>query len=195
MSICLLVGESCFNKDTLKIYSEHVDSLRLSCTRSKPFGELSMTTIHIEGLGILFPGGKSFVSQVAIKTGTIEDAETVARALLEICDDEGNCCNTSQSGLGLDNPGTSDRVRGGTDVYSDQAILGTCSEVSTLNFVGSHEVFLLFADASAVTPSSNTMSYTLRGVPSSPGRSFLYVICSLIGALRWCTYNCKIDAH
>merc|ERR1712212_791878 len=30
--------------------------------------------------------------------------------------------------MGLDNPGTSDRVRGGTDVYSDQAILGTCSE-------------------------------------------------------------------
>ena len=67
----------------------------------------------------------------------------MARVLLEICDEQGNCCSTSGSGLGLDNPGTSDRVRGGTDVYSDQAILGTCSEVNFLNFVGS-DAFLLF---------------------------------------------------
>ena len=31
-------------------------------------------------------------------------------------------------------------------------------------------------DADAVTPSSNTRSYTLRSVSSSPGRSFLYYI-------------------
>ena len=73
------------------------------------------------------------MSEVAIKTGAMEDAESSARALLEICDDKGNCCNTSGSGLGLDNPGTSDRVRGGTDIYSDKAILGTCSEVIIQN--------------------------------------------------------------
>lgn len=46
LSIYLLAGESCFNKDTLKIYSEHVDSLRLSCTSSKPLGELSIHDDH-----------------------------------------------------------------------------------------------------------------------------------------------------
>ena len=153
------------------IYSEHIDSLRISCTTSKPLGELNMMTIYVKGLGILFPGAdfvpqvsikksKSSVSEVSIKTGTIEDAGTLARALLEICDDEGNCCNTSQSGLGLDNPGTTDRVRGGTDVYSDKAVLGTCSEVNILNLA-----------------------------------LFYFNLHLLIGAPPWCTKYCKIDTH
>ena len=32
------------------------------------------------------------------------------------------------------------------------------------------------ADARSMTPSRNTRSYTLRSVPSSPGRSFLILI-------------------
>ena len=36
------------------------------------------------------------------------------------------------------------------------------------------------ADADAVTPSRNTRSYTLRSVPSSPGRSFFDGILSVV---------------
>ena len=46
---------------------------------------------------------------------------------MEICDGLGNCCNTG--GQGLDNPGTADRQLGQIDVYTDEALLGTCVEV------------------------------------------------------------------
>ena len=38
-------------------------------------------------------------------------------------------------------------------------------------------------DAISMTPSRNTRSYTLRSVPSSPGRSFFYVLCSMFYVL------------
>ena len=39
--------------------------------------------------------------------------------------------------------------------------------------------------ADAVTPSSNTRSYTLQSVPSSPGRSFLFRSCLLLTLVDW----------
>ena len=38
-------------------------------------------------------------------------------------------------------------------------------------------------DAISMTPSRNTRSYTLRSVPSSPGRSIFYVLCSMFYVL------------
>ena len=42
-------------------------------------------------------------------------------------------------------------------------------------------MFNLYADVDArsMTPSRNTRSYTLRSVPSSPGRSFLFLLTTM----------------
>ena len=39
-------------------------------------------------------------------------------------------------------------------------------------------------DARSMTPSRNTRSYTLRSVPSSPGRSFLQKMCQKLSFQR-----------
>ena len=67
------------------------------------------------------------VSTIAIKTGTEGSAESRARVVVEICDSQGTCCQTSSDGRGLDNPGQ-DREIGQTDVYTSTAILGTCAQ-------------------------------------------------------------------
>jgi len=61
------------------------------------------------------------VSTIAIKTGTEGSAESRARVVVEICDSQGTCCQSSS----LDNPGK-DRERGQTDVYTNTEILGNC---------------------------------------------------------------------
>ena len=66
------------------------------------------------------------VSSITTKTGTIKDAQSDARAVLEICDKDGNCCQTTPDGRGLDNPGN-DRESGQTDTYTDTALLGNCA--------------------------------------------------------------------
>ena len=76
-------------------------------------------------------GGK--VSSISIKTGSIQKAESDCKAVMEICDVERNCCQTSVDGRGLDNPG-SDRQRGKTDVYTTPSLLGNCAqEVININ--------------------------------------------------------------
>ena len=66
------------------------------------------------------------VSTIATKTGTInENAGSNARVLVEICDSQGTCCQTSSGGL--DNPGQ-DRAVGQTDIYTNTAILGNCAQ-------------------------------------------------------------------
>ena len=70
------------------------------------------------------------VSSIATKTGTIKHAETDCRVVMEICDSDGNCCETTKAGRGLDNPGN-DRESGNTDTYTDTALLGSCSEKVT----------------------------------------------------------------
>ena len=67
------------------------------------------------------------MSTIAIKTGTEKHAESNARVVVEICDSQGTCCQTSSDGRGLDNPGQ-DRKIGQTDVYTNSAILGNCAQ-------------------------------------------------------------------
>merc|ERR1711962_971866 len=74
-------------------------------------------------------GGK--VSSISIKTGSIQKAESDCKAVMEICDGERNCCQTSVDGRGLDNPGL-DRQRGKTDVYTTPSLLGNCAQEGTL---------------------------------------------------------------
>ena len=68
------------------------------------------------------------VSSIAIRTGTVQNAESDCRAVMEICDKDGHCCQTTPNGKGLDHPGK-DRGSGQTDIYTITAILGNCAEV------------------------------------------------------------------
>ena len=77
---------------------------------------------HIPGIAPL-PG--VHVSTISTKTGTDQYAGSNARVVVEICDNQGACCQTSSDGL--DNPGQ-DREIGQTDVYTNQAILDNCAQ-------------------------------------------------------------------
>ena len=73
------------------------------------------------------------MSTIATKTGPGENDRSTCRAVLEICDDGGNCCQTSADGRGL----YSGQIReiGQTDVYTDTTILGNCAqEVRNIHF-------------------------------------------------------------
>ena len=67
------------------------------------------------------------VSKIATKTGTRTGAASSSGVVVEICDSQGTCCQTSSDGKGLDHPGK-DREKGQTDEYTDTAILGTCAQ-------------------------------------------------------------------
>ena len=67
------------------------------------------------------------MSTIATKTGTDQYADSNARVVVEICDSQGTCCQTSSDGKGLDNHGQ-DRKKGQTDVYTNSAILGNCAQ-------------------------------------------------------------------
>ena len=71
------------------------------------------------------PPSGPHVSAIATKTGTENNAESNARVVVEICDSQGTCCQTSADGL--DNPGQ-DRQGGQTDLYTNTAILGNCAQ-------------------------------------------------------------------
>ena len=73
----------------------------------------------------LSPG--EHVSTIASKTGTVQHAKSKSRVVAEICDAQGTCCQTSSDGRGLDNSKVV-RQAGQTDVYTDTAILGSCSQ-------------------------------------------------------------------
>ena len=73
----------------------------------------------------LSPG--AHVSTIASKTGTSKYAGSKSRVVAEICDAQGTCCQTSSDGRGLDNSKVV-RQAGQTDVYTDTAILGSCSQ-------------------------------------------------------------------
>ena len=66
------------------------------------------------------------VSTIAIKTGTSEHDESDCRAVMEICDGDGNCCQTSPDGRGLHNGNY--RAIGQTEVYTNTTILGNCAQ-------------------------------------------------------------------
>ena len=66
------------------------------------------------------------MSSIAIKTGTVPNAQSDCRAVMELCDRQRNCCQTTPNGQGLDNPGN-DRESGQTDVYTNMAVLGNCA--------------------------------------------------------------------
>ena len=67
------------------------------------------------------------MSEIKIKTGDGENDSSNCRAQMEICDDQGQCCQTSSEGRGLHNPGKN-RERGKIDVYSNKAVLGNCAQ-------------------------------------------------------------------
>ena len=85
-------------------------------------GQTSILKRHIPDIAPL-PG--VHVSTIATKTGTYGSAESNARVVVEICDSQGTCCQTSSDGL--DNPGQ-DRENGQTDVYTSTTILGNCAQ-------------------------------------------------------------------
>ena len=64
---------------------------------------------------------------ITTKTSAKENADSLARVVLDLCGSEGGCCQTSTDGRGLDNPGE-DRRKGQTDVYTATSILGNCAE-------------------------------------------------------------------
>ena len=68
------------------------------------------------------------VSGIVIKTGTVPNAQSNCSAVMEICDKDRHCCQTTPNGKGLDHPGK-DRGSGQTDIYTNTAILGNCAEV------------------------------------------------------------------
>ena len=67
------------------------------------------------------------MSKIATKTGTRSGVDSGSGVVVEICDSQGTCCQTSSDGKGLDHPGK-DREKGQTDEYTDTAILGTCAQ-------------------------------------------------------------------
>ena len=69
-----------------------------------------------------------YVTTIAVKTGTARYANSSCRAVMEICDAQGNCCRTSEKGQGLDNPGIPDHVHGETDIYTNRTILDNCAQ-------------------------------------------------------------------
>ena len=66
--------------------------------------------------------------QITIKTRSGKWDGSVCRALMEICDSRGNCCQTSPEGKGLYNPGRKNRQINQTDVYKSTKILGNCAK-------------------------------------------------------------------
>ena len=73
------------------------------------------------------------VSTIATKTGPNQHDGSTCRAVLEICDSRGHCCQTSADGRGLF-PGQNREI-GQTDVYTNASILGNCTqEVRNLHF-------------------------------------------------------------
>ena len=64
------------------------------------------------------------MTEISIKTGLLNHAQSDCGAELEICDVEGVCCKTSK----LNNEPGNDRERGQTDVYTDETILGFCAK-------------------------------------------------------------------
>ena len=67
------------------------------------------------------------MSSIAIKTGTVPNAQSDCRAVMELCDRQRNCCQTTPNGQGLDNPGN-DRESGQTDIYTNTTLLGNCAD-------------------------------------------------------------------
>ena len=61
-----------------------------------------------------------------IRTKTLGGSYDASKAavMLELCNGEGRCCQTSS----LDNPGEEDREKYKEDVYTDEAILGNCTK-------------------------------------------------------------------
>ena len=88
------------------------------------FGQASILKRHIPDIA---PLSGEHVSAIATKTGTENYAASNARVMVEICDSQGTCCQTSSDGRGLDNPGQ-DRAIGQTDDYTNATILGNCAQ-------------------------------------------------------------------
>ena len=64
------------------------------------------------------------MTEISIKTGTLEDAQSDCAVEMEICGVKGICCQTSH----LNNVPEDDRENGQTDVYTNQTILGSCAK-------------------------------------------------------------------
>ena len=80
----------------------------------------------IKFLRIYFPVG---VSKISIKTGKGKSEESDCDAFLKICDVNNNCCKTTSNSGGLADPYKNDREKDETDMYTENALLNTCSEV------------------------------------------------------------------
>ena len=79
------------------------------------YGDQAFCTKHV----------RARVDKIKIKTANEDFADSKARAVLELCDPDGHCCQTSPDGRGLYNGNT--REKGQIEVYSDTTILGECA--------------------------------------------------------------------
>merc|ERR1719391_878045 len=70
------------------------------------------------------------VSTIAITMADGKHEGSRCRAVMEICDSDGNCCQTLPDGRGLYNGKY--RASGQTDVYSNTTILGNCAQEGSL---------------------------------------------------------------
>ena len=84
------------------------------------------------------------MTEISIKTGTLEDAQSDCAVEMEICDIKGICCQTSY----LNNVSEADRENGQTDVYTNQTILGSCAKEVRM--------FSVFTKESLIVPPGKT---------------------------------------
>ena len=70
------------------------------------------------------------MSKISIKTGNGRSQDSDCDAFLKICDANNNCCKTTSNSGGLDDPYKNDREKDETDMYTENALLNTCSVVS-----------------------------------------------------------------
>jgi len=108
------------------------------------------------------------VTEISIKTGTVDDAESDCGAELEICNVEGVCCKTSK----LDNKPGYDRESGQTDVYTKGTVLGACAnEVRKLCLINN---FFHFTLQGSLLGDIKTAKLTIGGDNKEDG-SLLYI--------------------
>ena len=69
------------------------------------------------------------MDKISIKTGTYRNAQTGCKAVLQVCDMDNNCCETTSKGQGLDDLSKDDRESGQIDDYTGTKLLNTCAQV------------------------------------------------------------------
>ena len=109
------------------------------------------------------------MTEISIKTGTVDDAQSDCGAELEICNVEEVCCKTSF----LDNKPGDDRESGQTNVYTKETILDSCAkEVGKSISFNNHFHSQI---QGSITSDLKTATLTITGDNKEDGSFSLYV--------------------